>query len=84
MRRLTHDVGGTGRLAFSPDGRWLYGQFGETLAGWDLVRCDASPVWSEVRPSYGLGEHTRIAVAPDGLTAAACGAGGGVVVFDLD
>ncbi len=57
MRRLARDGVGSGRLAFSSDGRQLYGLFGAQLVGWDLAGGSARPVWRAGSWLHGQGRR---------------------------
>jgi WD40 repeat protein len=71
---------GMGSLAFSPDGARLM------AACWDgLVRVWDAATLAEVRVfDFGLGSADVAVFAPDGLTAAAGGEKGQVVLWDVD
>lgn len=66
--------------AVTPDGRFAFGAVGEKpIAAFDL--------WHAVPAlgyDWGVGRIDTVAVSPDGLTAAAAGASGQIVLFDLD
>jgi WD40 repeat protein len=81
-------------LAFTPDSRRLLaGSAVGTIHVWDMPdRPDddafaVEPIWFEqpvARFDWQFGPITTLAVAPDGLTAAAGGMDGRVLVWDLD
>ncbi|HEY1377736.1 MAG TPA: hypothetical protein VGF55_13135 [Gemmataceae bacterium] len=81
-------------IAFTPDGRRLVaGSAVGAVRVWDVpdlapASGDASaprePPLPRAAFDWGLGPVTAVAVAADGLTAAAGGAGGRVVVWDLE
>ncbi len=82
-------------LAFSPDGRRLLtGSARSAVRLWDVPelkppgkgRRSAPPTRLAPRASFdwGIGPVTALAFAPDGLTAAAGGRSGQVVVWDVD
>jgi hypothetical protein len=48
-----------------------------------VVLLDPTTLGVGAEYDFGLGHGVQVAVAPDGLTAAACGASDRVVVFDL-
>ena len=65
---------------FSPDGRHiLTGAHDGALRVWDAA--DGSPVKSF---DWQIGPVTAVAFAPDGLTCAAAGTNGRVVLWDVD
>lgn len=67
-------------LAYTPDGRQLItGSWDKTIKSWDAAsgRESASFEW-------GVGRVYAVAVAPDGLRAAAAGDAGTIVVWDVD
>jgi WD40 repeat protein len=67
-------------LAFTPDGRALLsGAADQTVRRWDAATGHPRGVLD-----WGLGAVHAVAVAPDGLTAAAAGEQPHVVVWDLD
>jgi WD40 repeat protein len=75
-------------LAFTPDGRRLLaGSAIGTVRLWDVpeLASEVASVAGEPRAVYdwGVGPVTAVAVAVDGLTAAAGGASGRVVVWDV-
>jgi WD40 repeat protein len=67
-------------LAFTPDGRWLLllRQDGG-IETWDVASGARRPVID-----FGASGLSKLAVAPDGLTAAVGGRRGRIVVWDLD
>src|SRR5439155_5160624 len=76
-------------LAFTPDGRRLLaGSAVGAVRVWDVP--ELPPAAADVKPvpravyDWGVGPVTAVAVAADGLTAAAGGATGRVVVWDLE
>jgi WD40 repeat protein len=78
-------------VAFTPDGqRLLAGSAVGTIRAWDVPDLPAATDEArvDVRPAlvfdWGIGPVTALAVAPDGLTAAAGSSTGSVVVWDLD
>jgi WD40 repeat protein len=79
---VTHKVGTKffQSLAFSPDGRWLL-----TVSNDTMVRCWDTKSWSE-REGYAwkIGKLLDVAFSPDGLTAAAAGSSGKIVIWDVD
>jgi WD40 repeat protein len=66
--------------AFTPDGRWLLTASNEeAVTVWDTA------VWKQATQyAWGIGPVACVAVAPDGMTAAAGGKGGSIVLWDLD
>jgi WD40 repeat protein len=67
-------------VAFHPDGRYLLAGNNDTTA-----RLIDSQTWEVVRQyTWAIGRLTAVAVSPDGMLAAAGGAKGQVVVWDLD
>ncbi len=67
-------------VAFHPDGRHLLAGNNDTTA-----RLIDSETWQVVRQyTWAIGRLTAVAVSPDGMLAAAGGAKGQVVVWDLD
>ncbi len=76
LRQKNHFLSG----AFTPDGRrFLTASTAETVKCWDTA------TWTLSREyAWGVGGLRSVAVAPDGLTAAAGGDQTDVVLFDLD
>jgi hypothetical protein len=66
-------------LAVCPDGRLVGVGMGEQVA-----LLDPTSLRQLAAYDFGLGSMVRVAFAPDGLTAAACGQAGRVVIFDLE
>ena len=67
-------------LAFSPDSnRLLSGGMDQTVRLWDVNARQLIAEWD-----WKIGDVNRVAFAPDGMTAAAAGSNGLVVVWDLD
>jgi WD40 repeat protein len=67
-------------LAFHPDGRHLLAGNNDTTA-----RLIDTTTWQVVRQyTWAIGRLTAVAISPDGQLAAAGGARGQVVVWDLD
>ena len=66
-------------MAVSPDGRALATAAGNVAQFWDTTDGRPLRTWD-----WGVGPLQAIAVAPNGLTAAAGGDRGRVVVWDVD
>jgi WD40 repeat protein len=76
-------------VAFTPDGRRLLaGSAVGTVREWDVPEFAGEIVPGPRQPravyDWGIGAVTTLAVAADGLTAAAGGASGRIVVWDVD
>jgi WD40 repeat protein len=76
-------------LAFTPDGRRVFaGSAKGTVRVWDVPELATGVVSSPREPravyEWGIGPVTAVAVAADGLTAAAGGATGRVVAWDVE
>lgn len=66
-------------VAFSPDNRFLYGTGKKCISVWD------TSTWSRrERFDWDISTPECIAISPDGLTAAASGYTGEIVIWDLD
>jgi WD40 repeat protein len=66
--------------AFTPDGRLLL-----TAGNDETVKLWETATWRQTREhAWGIGAALCVAVAPDGLTAAAGGKSGTIIVWDLD
>jgi WD40 repeat protein len=80
LRGHRRDAGSVTALAFTPDGAALLsGSIDRSVRLWDVAV-------GRPRKSYGwpVGKVYAVAVAPDGLTAAAAGASPDIVVWDLE
>jgi WD40 repeat protein len=76
-------------VAFSPDGRQVIaGTAAGTVRTWDVPELSNGVGSARLEPrsvfNWGIGPVTALAVAADGLTAAAGGASGRAVVWDVD
>jgi WD40 repeat protein len=66
--------------AFTPDGRWFL-----TASNEETVKCWDAATWTLKREyAWEIGGLRSVAVAPDGMTAAAGGDKAAIVLFDLD
>lgn len=78
-KRVPAHPGGTHSVAYAPDGRFLITAGGDGLVKlWDPRRLTVVRTFD-----WGIGEVFCVAVAPDGLTAAA-GGDGPVLVWDVE
>jgi WD40 repeat protein len=76
LRQRNHFLSG----AFTPDGRRFL-----TASNAETVKCWDTGTWTLAREyAWGVGGLRSVAVAPDGMTAAAGGDNSDVVLFDLD